>query len=392
MIRNLKSNFIALVYFAGMLPAYMAWFISPNSTENFVNAENLGYQILLSKLMGVILITIALLIWIDSVMRRSIYLNPVLFIILPFLINALIQSFKRDSLVIQTILQSLIYILLFASTDADSWKIKRNIEKILTVTLCLEIFLAIYGRNQVWDECRVDKCLFPGQLVFVGQFTTGNATSVFFGFLCVVSLIAFSGKKRLFFVCVYGILAILAGGRSPIVALGICILASRIHSLHARRFLAGSVLIVSIIPVFYELEDSRITFRGYLWRKTRQHLLDSQGYSSQIQFPEFVQQYLSYVPRTTSSPHNLWLGIWWDGGIVGMIFFIPIIVGLIVGLTSRDTRIFLLFIYYLALNITEPISSFTHFDTFSWILTILLITWNRILVRSAKENRVSQDS
>lgn len=391
MIRDLKSNFIALVYLGGMLPAYVAWFISPSSTGKFVNVENLRYQILFSKLIGIILITIAFLLWIDSVMKRSIYLNPVFLIILPFLINALIQSFKRDSLVIQTFLQSLIYIVLFTSTDSDSWRIKKNIENILTITLCLEFFLAIYGRNQVWAECRVDKCLFSGQLVFIGQFTTGNATSVFFGFLCVVSLIAFSGKKRLFFVCVYGFLAVLAGGRSPIIALGICLLASRIQNLHARRVLAGSVLVISITPVFYELEDSEITFRGYLWRKTRQHLLDSQGYSPEIQFSEFVQQYLSYVPRTANSPHNLWLDIWWDGGIVGMIFFVPIILGLILGLTSLDTRVFFLFIYYLTLNITEPISSFTHFDTFSWILTILLITWNRILVRSAKENRLSED-
>lgn len=340
---------------------------------------------MLFQLLGLFLVIITIIILIDFFLNDGFFLHPIIAFVVPFIANGLFQSFSRDSFVLQTLLQSLLFLLVFLSSKKHNWYIEENATHIAVVSFILMFFLALITLDSAWVKCRIDKCLFEGQYIFVGQFTTGNSASVFFGFLCAVTFLSDAIKVRKILIPIFFAGVIVSGGRAPLIALCLAIFAYQIRNIILRLLCSLVLLFISVVPVFHDFDSRFLTFRGYLWSATRSYLKDLNGYSANITFSEFVNQQLYFVPRTTLSPHNLWLNIWWDSGLIGLLLFLPIALGLSLYLSKSSKSIFLLFFYFMTLNITEPITSFHHFDTFSWLLLLLLVLWkNEMLLKFSK--------
>lgn len=381
-----QRHYLLIVYLTGTLPAYIARLLTQPSTENFFNPVSSKIQVILFQILGLFLVMITIMLLIDLFLNDGFFLHPIIAFVVPFIANGLFQSFSRDSFVLQTLLQSLLFLLVFLSSKKHNWYIEENVTQIAVVSFILMFFLALITLDSAWVKCRIDKCLFEGQYIFVGQFTTGNSASVFFGFLCAVTFLSESTKVQKILIPVFFAGVILSGGRSPLIALCFAIIAYQIRSKVLRMLCGLALLAISVVPVLHDFDSRFLTFRGYLWSATRSYLKDMNGYSANITFSEFVNQQLYFVPRTTLSPHNLWLNIWWDSGLIGLLLFLPIALGLFLYLSKSGKSVFLLFIYFLTLNITEPITSFHHFDSFSWLLLILLVSWkNEMLLKLSKD-------
>lgn len=372
----IKSRLIAIVFLVGFLPRLIAGFAYPGANEFSINANYEKIQIQLTQILGIFLLLSLLFIYLEDLRQKKLHINLKIYFLLPFLSLTLLQSFKRDSFVLQTTLQFVIYLVIFLGSHSGGWRIFSNLKFIVFFALASEISLGLYIGSSAWRPCRVDKCLTASQSVFTGQFATGNSASVLFGFLAVISIMVFQNSTRIFLVSLLTLFTLISGGRSPLISIMLCLVVVFIRNKGLRKALMVVVLLISFTPVLYQFPDNFLTFRGYLWNSTRDFLLSQGGYSSSVPFTKFIQTYVSHVPRTTESPHNLWLGIWWDSGVIGILLFIPFLFNIVFKLAELQGNLFVILLYFMALNITEPISSFYHFDSYSWILLVLLLFWS----------------
>jgi len=366
---------IFFVFIVGASPALISAVLHPGSNEQVLVPSFVTLQVSLTQYSGIVVFIVMAFLLVLDIQFSGFRVNILAFTFFPFLLILIVSSFRRDSYVLQTSFQVLFYFLVINSRDISEWDFSRNIKNVARIVLIFELYFILLGGSEYWQDCRLDKCLYSGQRIFVGQFASGNGASVFFAVLVVVVVSLTRGKSQLFFGSIFTILCFLGGGRNAMLGLLIFFLAYLIKSHAVNSMLLTTAAVVGALPLFVTFPDEFATYRGYLWSQTRKAILDSGGYAPTITFREFVSDYLSVVPQGTEAPHNLWLGVWWDGGILGLLTFVPIFMLILV--KSQKISFFSLqplLVFYFVVNATDPISSFTHFDSFSWLLFIILIS------------------
>lgn len=372
---HIKSRLVLLVYIVGALPTSISSILYPGSSENQINQSYVSLQVSLTKFFGIsIFVVIAFLLILD-IQFSGLRLTILAMVFFPFLVVIIVSSFRRDSYVLQTSFQILFYVIIINSRNGDEWDLKKNILRISLIVSIFEVFFIFFGGPIYWQDCRSDKCLFSGQKIFIAEFASGNSASVYFATLSVVVSTFTIGIPRLIYSTFFGVLCLLGGGRNAVIALAVFYAVTVFKSLFLRRIFLALSSFSTLLPLFLTFPDDFATYRGYLWNQTKIFILESGGYAPTMPFRDFVASQLMIVPKTTEAPHNIWLGIWWDGGYPGLVSFTPIFL-LILFYSGKSNRQFIIpvLVYFYMINATDPISSFTHFDSYSWFLFIILIT------------------
>ena len=196
---------------------------------------------------------------------------------------------------------------------------------LVLLTVVLAVF-ALVKPDLALRPCAVSfKCLLSDQALTVDFGAGSNVTGVTLALIAPAVVYTISGWRAWVLPLPVLLIVMLSGSRTAMVAVvlgSLLTLLLRVRLFERRSWiLLAPVVLVSLIPVFVAFPPAALNFRGNLWSIARGLIGESplfgQGASFWIRNSGPLNQGL-----TSYSPHNIWVALLVDLGIVGTIAFV----------------------------------------------------------------------
>lgn len=210
-------------------------------------------------------------------------------------------------------------------------------------------FQAVLHADSVFRTCRADKCGLLGTL-YTGIFTNENTYGLALALSVSFIWMAFRGPVRIILACYVAGIAYVTGSRSAelVAVVSVVILFILRPSISddpeaATRFsddtpvgkpalavlAACSAAFIGFVLPFLNLDPNSLTQRPYFWKLARTQLSASPLYGLGSEAWASLYQAGMIPVALTYSVHNQWLDVIYTGGMIGLLFFVLLLVSML---------------------------------------------------------------